>query len=87
MSHTWKIGGHPSSNENKDAADRTDVRPWPPGTTSSPVIRSPQFMLGGRLATIREPHFMRLVLPRNIDPVLKHREPVNRRSEDKIDGK
>jgi hypothetical protein len=34
------------------------VRPWVPPAVSPPLVRTPAFMLGGRFAVIREPHFM-----------------------------
>ena len=34
------------------------VRSWVPPSVSPPLIRTPAFMLGGRFAVIREPHFM-----------------------------
>ena len=34
------------------------ARPWQPPVVSPPVVKKPQFMLGGRLAVIREPRFM-----------------------------
>ena len=34
------------------------ARPWQPPVASPPIVKKPQFMLGGRLAVIREPQFM-----------------------------
>jgi hypothetical protein len=34
------------------------VRSWVPPAVSPPLVRTPAFMLGGRFAVIREPHFM-----------------------------
>jgi hypothetical protein len=34
------------------------VRSWMAPAVSPPAVRTPAFMLGGRFAVIREPHFM-----------------------------
>jgi hypothetical protein len=86
MSRHWTIGGPPSSDENIDDEAQPEVRPWQPGVASPPVVRTPQFMLGGRLAAVREPQFMRRILPRFIDPALEQGESVSR-SEVKNHGK
>ena len=39
------------------------VRSWMAPVVSPPVIRQPAFMLGGRFAVVREPHFMLGVAP------------------------
>ena len=39
------------------------VRSWMAPVVSPPVIRKPAFMLGGRFAVVREPHFMLGVAP------------------------
>jgi hypothetical protein len=39
------------------------VRAWMAPAPSPPTVRTPAFMLGGRLAVIREPHFMLGVEP------------------------
>jgi hypothetical protein len=39
------------------------VRSWMAPVASPPVIRQPAFMLGGRFAVVREPHFMFGVAP------------------------
>jgi hypothetical protein len=39
------------------------VRAWMAPAASPPIVRTPSFMLGGRLAVIREPHFMLGVAP------------------------
>jgi hypothetical protein len=34
------------------------ARPWQPPVATPPTVKKPRFMLGGRLAVIREPSFM-----------------------------
>lgn len=85
MSRQWTIGGPPPVDENPDDEALREVRPWQAGVASPPVVRTPQFMLGGRLATVREPRFMRRILPRVIDPTLEQAESA--RSETKNHGK
>ena len=45
----------------KQSSSRGEPRSWMPPTVSPPLVRTPAFMLGGRFAVIREPHFMREV--------------------------
>ena len=44
----------------KQSSNRSEpvVRSWMPLAVSPPTVRTPAFMLGGRFAVIREPHFM-----------------------------
>lgn len=86
MSRHWTIGGPPESDETREDEEQPVMRPWQPGVASPPVVRTPQFMLGGRLAAVREPRFMRRILPRVIDPTLDP-EGFVRRSETKNHGK
>jgi hypothetical protein len=86
MNRHWTIGGPPESDEERDDDAQPEVRPWQPGVASPPQVRTPQFMLGGRLAEVREPRFMRRILPRVIDPTLEPNASV-RRSESKNHGK
>ncbi len=78
MSRHWTIGGPPPSDETRDDDEQPEVRPWQPGVASPPVVRTPQFMLGGRLAAVREPRFMRRILPRIIEPETEKGEAANR---------
>ncbi len=88
MNRHWTIGGPPELDEDRDEDDRPQVRPWHPGVASPPVVRTPQFMLGGRLAAVHEPRFMRRILPRIIiDPMLEQNDPVRRRPETERHGK
>jgi hypothetical protein len=44
----------------KQSPNRSEpvVRSWMPLAVSPPTVRTPAFMLGGRFAVIREPHFI-----------------------------
>jgi hypothetical protein len=44
----------------KQSSGRSEpvVRSWVAPAVSPPLVRTPAFMLGGRFAVIREPHFM-----------------------------
>jgi hypothetical protein len=44
-------------------SDKPVVRSWVPPAVSPPLVRTPAFMLGGRFAVIREPHFMQGARP------------------------
>lgn len=78
MSRHWTIGGPPPSEEGHDDDEQPEVRPWQPSVTSPPVVRTPQFLLGGRLAAVREPRFMRRILPRIIEAAPEPGEPAPR---------
>jgi hypothetical protein len=43
----------------KQSSSRGEPRSWMAPAVSPPLVRTPAFMLGGRFAVIREPHFMR----------------------------
>jgi hypothetical protein len=87
MSRHWTIGGPPPSDEDHDEEDQPEVRPWQPGVAKPPVVRTPQFMLGGQLAAVREPRFMRRILPRVIDPTQDPEAFLKRRLETERHGK
>jgi hypothetical protein len=58
-----------------DPGKAQNVRPWQPAVASPPVVRPPRFMLGGRLAVIREPQFMRDPATEN-DPAPSASDPL-----------
>jgi hypothetical protein len=87
MNRHWTIGGPPESDDKRDEEARPEVRPWQPGVATPPQVRTPQFMLGGRLAEVREPRFMRRILPRVVVPALEPNPSESRRSPNKNHGK
>ena len=47
----------------KQSSSRGEPRSWMAPAVSPPLVRTPAFMLGGRFAVIREPHFMQGARP------------------------
>lgn len=82
MNRHWTIGGPPPSDETRDDDEQPEVSPWQPGTAAPPGVNTPHFMLGGRLAAVREPRFMRRILPRIIETAPEKGEAARRSETD-----